>query len=104
MKALLILMTSTLFSFSASANFIDEHNTLFRNQNLCDKSYADQVQAESDFKKMFATLVKDDEAGKTSVIEVADYGAYTTRLINTATGQQCSIILHEDCYSAYCEK
>lgn len=103
MKALLILLTSALFSFTASADFIDDHNQLFRNQNLCDKSAPDQVQAEKDFKKMFAILEKDDQMEQTSIIEVADYGAYTTRLINTVTGQQCSIILHEDCYSAYCE-
>lgn len=103
MKALWILTVGLLFSMTAFADFIDYHNQLFRNQNLCDKGLSEQVRAEIEFKTMFATLVKDDEAGQSSIIEVADYLAYSTRLKNTMTGRECSILVHEDCYSAYCE-
>lgn len=102
MKSHLVLFVGLLLAQPVLADFIDQHDRLFRNQNLCDSSLVDQVNAEQDFKKMFATLKNDDEQERPSIIEVMDFGAYTTILKNKTSGVECAIILHDDCYSAYC--
>ncbi len=92
-----------VFSVPAFADFFDYHETLFRNQSLCDDRMADQVHAERNFRRMFEILRQDDVQGRRSKIEVEDYLAYSTRLKDKTTGSECSIIVHEDCYSAYCK-
>lgn len=103
MKTLMTLVFSMLFTLPAFADFIDYHQQLFNNYNLCDSKLSDQVSAEAQFKKMFNILLNDDQQEQESSIEVLDYSAYTTRLKNTETNAECSILLHDDCYSAYCD-
>lgn len=104
MKNLLVITLGLSFVGSASADFVEDHDRLFRNQGLCDNRLSDQVQAERGFKKMFSILKKDENQNRKSVIVVKDYLAYSTRLKNESTGQECAITLHDDCYSAYCEQ
>ncbi len=103
MKTFILFALSVLITTPAFADFLDYHQNLFKNKNLCDSTMSDQVSADAEFKKMFETLLKDDEQEKDSIIEVLDYSAYESRLRNNETNQVCAILLHDDCYSAYCE-
>lgn len=102
MKKIFCLCVGLLVTSPAFANFVDHHENVFRNQQLCTAS-ADQIKDEAAFKQMFSQLKADDEQGRTSIIEVEDYLAYSTRLKNTATGQECSINVYDGCYSTFCE-
>jgi hemerythrin superfamily protein len=103
MKNLILFVVTVFLALPAFADFLDDHQQLFQNQHLCDNQLPDQVQAEADFKNMLSILRKDDEQEKDSIIEVLDYSAYTSVMRNNKTNKVCGIVLHDDCYSAYCE-
>ncbi len=93
----LALALVTFFSVNAKADFFDEHDRLFRNQELCGSDLPEMV---LDFKR-FMALYEDVRAEKASV-EVVTYGAYTTEIEDTLTNERCAIVLHDDCYSSHC--
>ncbi len=101
-KFVAFCVANLLMIASAQAlSFVDDHNRLFKNQQICAPDMQEEVQAEAGFKKMFARIVRDEE-GKDLAIEILDYSAYSTVIRNHFTGQECSIVRHDGCYSAFC--
>ena len=96
----LILILASLTITSVSADFFDFHDNLFKYENVCAD---EQVKDEVSFKKMFSQLKKDELKLKSSIIEITDYSMYSTTLLNVETGNECSIIIHDHCYSVSCD-
>lgn len=95
-------LSATFFMASAhAADFFSYHDALFRSQSLCHPD-ADQVKEEREFKRMYLTLKRDDARRRRSVIEIADYLAYSTTLRNTASRAECTVNQHDGCYTTYC--
>lgn len=102
MKFVSVFILGVFWAMPAYADFVDEHVRLFKNQSLCMRN-AEQVKAEVVFKEMFALFKHETEESGSSIVEIEDYSAYSTRLKNVVTGDDCSIVLHGGCYSAYCD-
>lgn len=98
----IFLVSLALFTNAAFADFFDEYDRIFKSQELCEVSIS-QILASDRFKSMYETLKNDENLGRSSDIEVLDHGVYTTRLMSRSSKTECAIVLHEDCYSAYCE-
>lgn len=99
MTKILVMMITFVSAFSyADFRFVRDHENLFRDQVACKGS---DYKAAKAFKQMFASFKKDYEAQKRPVVEIADYGAYTTRLVYK--NSECQIQRHDGCFSAYCE-
>lgn len=94
------VMSATVLSVSLTAtagDFFDDHDSLFRNEELCAPDLAEQVQ---DFGR-FMVLYEAVKAEK-KFVEVVDYGAYATEIEDKSTNERCAIIRHEDCFSSHC--
>lgn len=94
------MMSATLmaiFSTASAGDFFDDHDSLFRNQELCATDMPEQVE---DFGR-FLALYEAVKAEKKSV-EVVDYGAYATEIEDKSTNERCAVIRHEDCFSSHC--
>lgn len=103
MKHLALVVIGSCVCSIAFADFFDAHKNIFKNQQLCSDGPTDMSKADLQFKVMLATLEKDDTLERKSTISVEKYSAYSTVLKNELNGLECSIISHDDCYSAYCE-
>jgi len=108
MKFATIFSVLFLLSTHASADIFDDHARLAKNANLCEykltaKEIVAQKQAAQKFFAMLFTVQKDSEKNKKSAVEVMDSTAYSTTVKNTLSKEECSVILHGDCYSSFCE-
>jgi len=97
MSATVLSVSLTSTSTATAGDFFDDHDSLFRNEELCAPDLAEQVR---DFGR-FVALYEAVKA-ETKFVEVVDYGAYATEIEDKSTNERCAIIRHEDCFSAHC--
>lgn len=93
-------MAIAILAITASAvagDFFDDHESLFKNQELCSSDLPEQIE---DFGR-FMMLYEAVKAEK-SYVEVVEYGAYATEIEDKKTNERCAIIRHEDCFSSQC--
>lgn len=97
MSATVLSVSLTSTSTASAGDFFDDHDSLFRNEELCAPDLPEQVQ---DFGR-FMALYEAVKAEK-KFVEVVDYGAYATEIEDKSTNERCAIIRHEDCFSSHC--
>lgn len=97
MSATILAVSLTSTSTATAGDFFDDHDLLFKNEELCGADLPEMVQ---DFDR-FMVLYNAVKAEKKSV-EVVEYGAYTTEIEDSSTNERCAIVRHEDCFSSHC--
>lgn len=103
MRHVFLICMLVSVSIVARADFFSFYDSLFQNQEICDENFDDQGRDGRLFQEMFIQLQLDEAQNQESDIEVTEDSMYTATLQSKSGGYQCTIILHDDCYSAFCE-
>lgn len=84
-------------SITRAGDFFADHDSLFRNQELCSIDRPEQVRDFGRFIALYEAVKAD-----TKSVEVVEYGASSTEIEDKSTNERCAVILHEDCFSSHC--
>ncbi len=98
-NTLVALVGFCLCSSTFAYDLIEESDLFFDAYTQCGGSVEDA----DTFKTMLNRMKFNYDVGAQSDVEVVNYSAYGLELENVATKKFCSIIVHEDCFSAYCD-
>lgn len=100
MKSALMVLTLFLSQAAFASDFISEMEKIYYRFDQCDNDDSQFNKDAKTFEKMVVQFKKDDEAGRKSNIEVADFGYSAITLINKKTQTECT--MHIDAYEGRC--